>query len=125
MIDRQALLSDLQKLLKKLEADLLERSESADVPEVGDQLRREFEASEASRTHRSELLRMALGSGDPDGRRLGHLVRVRSFLEDNRLIEPPVISGPGERLQRARDEHEVFFRTKPDPQRSRLLARRV
>ena len=55
----------------------------------------------------------ALGSGDPGGCRLGHLVRVRGFLEDNRLIEPPVISGPGERLQRARDEHEVFFRTKP------------
>ena len=43
MLNRPALLSDLQKLLKKLEADLLERSESAEVPEVGDQLRREFE----------------------------------------------------------------------------------
>ena len=39
MIDRSKLLSDLQKLLTKLEADLLERSESADVPDVGATLR--------------------------------------------------------------------------------------
>ena len=36
MINRQALLCDLQKLLQRLEADLLERSESADVPIPGD-----------------------------------------------------------------------------------------
>ena len=48
MIDRQALLSDLQKLLKKLEADLLERSDS---PDVGAHLRLEFEqARQAERT---------------------------------------------------------------------------
>ena len=113
MIDRQALLSDLQKLLKKLEADLLERSESADVPEVGDQLRREFEeAKQAERTAqsysewRSDQVTQAAAAW------VISCVFAR-FLEDNRLIEPPVISGPGERLQRARDEHEVFFRTKP------------
>ena len=35
------------------------------------------------------------------------------FLEDNRLIDPPKIAGPGERLQRARDEHELYFRAHP------------
>ena len=35
MIDRKQLLDDLQKLLPKVEADLLERSESAEVPDVG------------------------------------------------------------------------------------------
>ena len=39
MIDRIALLSDLKKLLQRLETDLLQRSESADVPEVGKALR--------------------------------------------------------------------------------------
>ena len=48
MLNRPALLSDLQKLLKKLEADLLERSESAEVPEVGDQMQREFEEAKKS-----------------------------------------------------------------------------
>ena len=40
MIDRAAFLADLQKLLKRLEADLLERSQSTEMPEVGSQLRR-------------------------------------------------------------------------------------
>ena len=35
MINRQYLLTDLQALLKRLEADLLERSESDEVPDVG------------------------------------------------------------------------------------------
>src|SRR4029453_16101784 len=35
------------------------------------------------------------------------------FLEDNRLSDPPKIAGLGERLARARDEHELYFRTHP------------
>ncbi len=51
MINRQALLSDLQKLLQRLEADLLERSESTEVPEVGKTLRAEYDrAKTAERT---------------------------------------------------------------------------
>jgi len=51
MINRQALLSDLQTLLERLEADLLERSESAEVPDVGRTLRAEYErAKQAERT---------------------------------------------------------------------------
>src|SRR5205823_11381263 len=45
------------------------------------------------------------------------------FLEDNRLIDPPKLAGPGERLNRARDEHELFFRRRPhDTDREYLLA---
>jgi hypothetical protein len=51
MINRQALPSDLQSLLKKLEADLLERSKSSDVPAVGKTLREEYaRAKKAERT---------------------------------------------------------------------------
>lgn len=35
------------------------------------------------------------------------------FLEDNKLIDPPMLAGAGDRLQRARDEHEVYFRSHP------------
>jgi hypothetical protein len=35
------------------------------------------------------------------------------FLEDNGLIDPPRLAGPGDRLARARDEHELYFRTHP------------
>jgi hypothetical protein len=51
MINRQALLTDLQKLLQRIEADLLERSESTEVPEVPAALHTEYEkAAKAERT---------------------------------------------------------------------------
>lgn len=33
------------------------------------------------------------------------------FLEDNKLVDPPRIAGAGDRLVRARDEHELYFHT--------------
>ena len=113
MIHRAALLSDLQKLLKRLEVDLLERSQSTEIPEVGAHLRQEFEeASEANRTAqtfeewRSDDITQTAAAW------VLSCVFVR-FLEDNTLIDPPRIAGPGERLQRARDEHELYFRSHP------------
>jgi hypothetical protein len=113
MIARAKLLTDLQALLRKLEADLLERSDSFDVPEVRETLRSDYQmALQAKRTAQSyeewcsdSITQMASAwvlSG----------VFVR-FLEDNQLVEPPMISGVGERLQRARDEHELYFREHP------------
>jgi REP element-mobilizing transposase RayT len=129
MINRQTLLSDLQRLLPRLEADLLERSESTDVPEVGRTLRAEFErAQNAKRTAqnyedwRTDAITQAAAAW------VLSCVFVR-FLEDNRLIDPPRLSGPasgathtplpdgrgsiGSRLARARDEHELYFRAHP------------
>ena len=110
MIDRPKLLSDLQKLLRTLETDLLERSDSFDVPEVGEMLRSDYDlAKQAERTAqsfeewRSDAITQMASAWVLSG------VFVR-FLEDNRLIDPPMISGVGERLQRSRDEHEVYFR---------------
>ncbi len=141
MINRQALLSDLQKLLQKLEADLLERSMSAEVLEVGVRLKEEHErATKAQRTAqnyedwRTDAITQAAAAW------VLSCVFVR-FLEDNRLIDPPKISGPSgseprpsgsgsasaanktplpdgrgaqeDRLSRARDEHELYFRKHP------------
>jgi hypothetical protein len=138
MINRQSLLSDLQKLLQKLEADLLERSMSAEVPEVGTRLKEEHErATKAQRTAqnyedwRTDAITQAAAAW------VLSCVFVR-FLEDNRLIDPPKISGQQSavsgqqdkaesqslnadklnadsysRLQRARDEHELYFRKHP------------
>ena len=113
MIHRTALLSDLQKLLKKLEADLLERSQSTEIPEVGAQLRSEYE--EATEAHRTAQTFDEWRSDDITQTAAAWVlscVFVR-FLEDNTLIDPPRIAGPGERLQRARDEHELYFRSHP------------
>ena len=138
MINRTALLSDLQKLLQRLEADLLERSESADVPEVGKTLRAEYDrAKTAERTAqnyedwRTDAITQAAAAW------VLSCVFVR-FLEDNRLIDPPKIAGPvsasaaillgvapqpENRLQRARDEHELYFRAHPkQTDREYLLA---
>jgi hypothetical protein len=113
MIDRRALLSDLQRLLTRLEDDLLQRSESAEVPQVGQQLRGEHErAKQAQRTAqnyedwRSDAITQAAAAW------VLSCVFVR-FLEDNGLIAPPKVAGPGKELQRARDEHELFFRSHP------------
>jgi N-6 DNA Methylase len=113
MINRQALLADLQKFLQRIEADLLERSESTEVPEVPAALHAEYEkATKAERTAqnyedwRTDTITQAAAAW------VLSCVFVR-FLEDNSLIDPPKIAGPGERLARARDEHELYFRSHP------------
>lgn len=115
MIDRERLLTDLQKLLQKLEADLLERSESAEVPHVGQTLRDDYEqAKSAARTAqnyedwRSDAITQTAAAW------VLSCVFVR-FLEDNRLIDPPKIAGPGERLRQARDEWELFLANTSQP----------
>ncbi len=113
MINRPALLADLQKFLQRIEADLLERSESTEVPEVPAALHAEYDkAAKAERTAqnyedwRTDTITQAAAAW------VLSCVFVR-FLEDNSLIDPPKIAGPGERLARARDEHELYFRSHP------------
>ena len=123
MIDREKLLDDLQAVLKRLEADLLDRSESSEVPEFGQTLRSEYErAKDAERTGQSfEEWRSDAITQNAAAWVLS-CVFVR-FLEDNLLIDPPKIAGPDERLQRARDEHEIYFRESPtETDREYLLA---
>ena len=111
MMHRTQLLADLQTLLRRLEADLLERSEEM-IP-VQEVLRGEYQrARTAERTAqsyeawRSDYITQMAAAWVLSG------VFVR-FLEDNRLVDPPRIAGPGERLSRARDEHELYFRAHP------------
>jgi hypothetical protein len=113
MINRNTLLSDLQKFLQRIEADLLERSESTEVPEVPAALHTEYEkAAKAERTAqnyedwRTDTITQAAAAW------VLSCVFVR-FLEDNSLVDPPKIAGPGDRLVRARDEHELYFRSHP------------
>ncbi|MCE2484100.1 MAG: BREX-2 system adenine-specific DNA-methyltransferase PglX [Desulfurellaceae bacterium] len=110
-----SLLTDLQARLRTLEADLLERSDSDAIPEVRQTLYSEYrKAQEAERTAqiyetwREDYITQVAAAW------VLSCVFAR-FLEDNRLIDPipPTISGPGERLVRARDEHELYFRTHP------------
>jgi hypothetical protein len=111
MIDRHALLSDLRRILRQLEADLRQRCD--ELPEVGAALRAEYDAAkEAERT-----------AENFEDWKAGYITQVAAawvlscvfvrFLEDNQLVDPPRISGPGERLRRARDEYDLYVRQYP------------
>jgi hypothetical protein len=111
MIDSKKLLSALQKRVRELEEDLRARCDgNADVDRP---LRIEYEAAKkkerTAQTYSAwrdeELTQVAVAW-------VLASVFVR-FLEDNELIETPYLAGPGSRLQRAKDEHEMFFRKHP------------
>ena len=123
MIDRKPLLGDLQRLLAKLEADLLERSESVDVPDVGRALRDEYAAAQAAdRTAqsfeewRSDAITQVAAAW------VLSCVFVR-FLEDNQLVPTPKIAGPGEGLKRRSGRARAVLSIAPDAHRPRLSAR--
>lgn len=111
MIDRSILVPDLQRLLKKLEADLRVRAEQ--VGEIDSSLQAQHrEAVAAKRTGepfkewREEIITQVgvawiLGC-----------VFVR-FLEDNAFLDAPFISGAGDNLGRARDQHTAYVRKHP------------
>jgi len=115
MIDRTAFLADAQKIVARLEKDL--RARCDDMPEVGRAVGSEYRtAKDAGRTGQTLEEWRADAITQQAVAWVLSCVFVR-FLEDNRLIDPPKISGPvppegekGEnRLARARDEHELFF----------------
>ena len=111
MIESRRLLADLVRMRAALEVDLHERCE--DGPGLDDFLQEEHrQAVEGERT----ALPYAVWRDD----RLTQVavawilgcVFVR-FLEDNGLVDPPRLSGTGERRGRALDEHTLYFRTHP------------
>ncbi len=111
MIHRHHLLTDLRRLLRELETDLRQRCD--ELPEVAGALQREYDAAkEAERTAESF-----------EDWRAGYVTQAAvawvlscvfvRFLEDNDLVAPPRISGPKERLRRARDEYDLYVHEHP------------
>jgi hypothetical protein len=111
VIDSRALLHDLQQMVKRLEADLRERAD--DVADVRATLEREYTAAkEAKRTADAyEIWREDYLTQVAVAWVLG-CVFVR-FLEDNGLIDEPRLSGPGDRLRKAKDHHTLYFQDHP------------
>lgn len=108
--NRTALLADLKNLLKKLETDLRER---AALPDIHEELTEDYEAA-----RKAERTAVSFSDWREDRITQKAVAWVLScvfarFLEDNGMMDPPRISGPGERLRRARDEHELYFRSHP------------
>jgi hypothetical protein len=123
MINRTALLEDLKRLVTRVEADLLARSEAPEVPEIAANLRGEYDRARAAKRTaatysewRDDRITQAAVAW------VLSCVFVR-FLEDNDLIAPPRLSGPGERLRDARNAHQHFFMSHPrDTDRQYLLS---
>ena len=111
MIDRRSLLNDLQRELKRLEADLTEQAEHRE--DLSLSLKTEYQAareaeriSESFNTWRSDVLTQAAVAW------LLACVFVR-FAEDNGLVDEALIAGPGERNTRAADRQTLYFRAHP------------
>ena len=112
VIDRDRLLADLRRLRADLEDDL--RTRCAEEPRLEAHLRgvhreavagkRSAEAWESWLDEHLTQVAVAWILG---------CVFVR-FLEDNALVDPPRLSGPGDRRRRALDEHTLYFRTHPE-----------
>ncbi len=111
MIEPKRLLEDLKRSVKHLEDDLRERASS--VSEMAERLKSEYRsAKEAGRTGESfEVWREGILTQAAVAWILG-CVFVR-FMEDNGLIDEPLISGPGERRDRASDRQTIYFQSYP------------
>ena len=106
------LTKDLRAQVTVLERDLLDRAR--DVPEFAEALKTEYDAAiTAGRT----------GVGFTEWRE-GRVTQAAAawvlatvfvrYCEDNGLIGPAFLAGPGERLQEAEERHEQFFREFPN-----------
>ena len=120
MIDAGRLLADLKRLRADLEDDLRVRCE--EHPDLDRPLRDEHDAAHAAgRTAQPYAVWRDARLTQIAAAWLLGCVFVR-FLEDNRLVDPPRLSGPGDRRRRALDEHTLYFRAHPtDTDREYLL----
>ena len=123
MINASQLLADLTKLLKRLEADQLQRIE--EVPDLKASLQVEWQAARdaerCAETFESWVDQVITQSGV---HWLLSCVFLR-FMEDNQLVERPWLGGtPGSgRLALARDRHHAYFQAHPhESDRDYLLA---
>jgi hypothetical protein len=111
VISPEILVSDLKKLLGQLEGDLRERAE--EVQALSESLRSMFErakqadrTAQAFETWREEYLTQAAVAW------VLACVFVR-FIEDNGLIDVPLLAGAGPRLDRAKDQRTLYFQEHP------------
>ena len=121
MINRQHLLKDLQQQLPKIERDILAYSESR--PELTEHLRDEYQKAVVAKRTADHFV--AWREGQITQAAVAWIltcVFVR-FLEDNQLLDEPMLAGPGERLKHARSRIEVHFNDNPTHgERDYLLA---
>lgn len=110
MIEAARLLSDLKRVLRALETDL--RRAHATGPAL-DAVRVEWQGATDSGRTRETFETFFDAAIDQAGVHWVLACVFVRFLEDNGLIDPPVIGGPGDRLELARERHAAYFRANP------------
>jgi hypothetical protein len=112
MINRDKLLKDLQRLLPRLEQDILAYTQAH--PERLGHLKDEYaKAKEANRTSEHFVDWRAAQVTQSAAAWVLSCVFIR-FLEDNMLLPDPVLAGPaGDRLKHAKDRQTVYFNEHP------------
>ena len=111
MIDAGRLLADLKKLRKKLEEDLRSHHQVSAQRAVI-----ESEWREALNTKRTADTFDTFFDAAVDQAAVHWILALvfLRFLEDNRLLDRPVVAGPGERLEVAQFRQREWFRTRPE-----------
>lgn len=118
MIDAGRLLADLKRLRKKIEDDL--RQHHAASP---GRAKVQAEWQEARDTRRTADTFETFFSAALDQAAVHWILALvfLRFLEDNRLLDRPVISGPGERLEVAQLRMRDWFATRPEDSEAEYL----
>jgi hypothetical protein len=111
MVDAGRLLEDLKKLRKTLESDL-RRHHAASAARAAIEVEWR-EAQEAKRTADTVETFFGVAVDQAAVHWILALVFLR-FLEDNHLLDRPVIAGPGERLEVAQLRQRDWFRIRPE-----------
>lgn len=111
MINSANLLTDLKAILRRLSDDIRERCNQ--VPEIETKLKAEHrDAKNKGRTAQTFLAWQDEVITRTSSAWILACVFIR-FMEDNGLIEDTYLSGPGEKLQEARDNYTLYFKSHP------------
>ena len=110
MVDAKKLLADLKRLRRTLEADLREQHQASAQKETA---RAEWrDALESKRTADTFETFWTAALDQAAVHWILGVVFLR-FLEDNRLLDRPMLSGPGERLELAMARQAAYVRERP------------
>jgi hypothetical protein len=110
MVDAKQLLADLKRLRRTLEIDLREQHHASAQRDAAQTEWRE--ALEAKRTADTFETFWTAALDQAAVHWILGLVFLR-FLEDNRLLHRPFLSGPGERLELAAERQRAYVRLRP------------
>ena len=107
-----SLTKDLRAQVTELERDLLARTR--EVPEFADRLTAEYDAARAAQRTGMGITEWRAGRVTQAAAAWVLATVFVRYCEDNGLIGPAFLAGPGERLQEAEERHEQFFRAYPN-----------